>query len=150
MLSGRQVIVKEIRADDQDPGLRPHEFNLLKLLEKVTNGAEFNINKTGTRIIMKPGIIDCNEGMPIEHQCDLGRSMTYYLECILLLGIFGKTTMNLTLMGNTDDDIDQSIDSLKTVMLHLLNQFGAADTLHLQIKKRGYAPLGGGIVTVTQ
>ena len=70
---------------------------------------------------MKPGIIDCYDGMPVEHHCDLGRSITYYLEAILLLGIFGKTTLNLTLMGNTDDDADQSIDSLKTVLIHLLN-----------------------------
>ena len=68
----------------------------------------------------------------------------------MLLGIFGKTTLNLTLHGNTDDSLDQSIDSLKSVMVHLLEQFGAANTLNLKIKKRGYAPLGGGTVTVNQ
>jgi RNA 3'-terminal phosphate cyclase len=44
--------------------------------------------------------------MPIEHSCDLRRSITYYLECVVLLGIFGKTGLNLTLTGNTDDEID--------------------------------------------
>lgn len=124
-MSGRQVIVKDIRGDHGDPGLRPHEVNLLKLIEKMTNGTEININKTGTRLILKPGIIDSNEGLPIEHDCDLSRSITYYLECVLLLSIFGKTTLNLTLNGNTDDDIDQSLDSLKSSMVFLLNQFGA-------------------------
>ena len=65
-----------------------------------------NINKTGTRLIFRPGIIDANEGMPIEHQCDLARSVTYYLECVVILGIFAKTSVNLTLLGNTDDHID--------------------------------------------
>ena len=60
-------------------------------------------------------MIDCNEGLPIEHDCDLERSITYYLECILPLGVFGKTFTNLTLTGNTDDNLDQSIDSLKSV-----------------------------------
>lgn len=31
-------------------------------------------------------------------------------------------------------------------MTHLLHQFGASNTLSIQVKKRGYSPLGGGIV----
>jgi RNA 3'-terminal phosphate cyclase-like protein len=61
------VIIKNIRGEHTDPGLRPFEVNLLKLLEKCTNGSNVNINKTGTRLIFRPGIIDANEGMPIEH-----------------------------------------------------------------------------------
>jgi RNA 3'-terminal phosphate cyclase-like protein len=150
MLSGKQVIVKDIRTDHVNPGLRPYEVSLLRLVEKMTNGSEININKTGTRLILRPGIIDSNEGLPIEHDCDLERSITYFLECVLILGIFGKTTLNLTLNGNTDDSLDQSIDSLKAVMIHLLDQFGAGNTLNLKVKKRGYAPLGGGVVVVNQ
>ena len=99
-------MVKDIRANDGDPGLRSYEVDLLKLIEKITNGTEVNINKTGTRLILRPGIIDSAEGAPVEHNCDLKRSIGYYLECIVLLGIFGKATMNLTLHGNTDDSID--------------------------------------------
>ena len=95
-------------------------MDLLKLVEKVTNGTEININKTGTRLIIKPGIIDCADGMPIEHNCNLGRSITYYLECVCLLAIFGKTSMNLSLMGNTDDDLDQSVESFKSAMAFIL------------------------------
>lgn len=116
----------------------------------MTNGTEVNIDKTGTRLILRPGIIDCAEGMPIEHECDLSRSITYYLECVVILGIFGKTGLNLSLTGNTDDDLDQSIDSFKSCMVHLLDQFGAPNTLDIQVKKRGYAPKGGGVVKVTQ
>jgi RNA 3'-terminal phosphate cyclase-like protein len=122
---------------------------LLKLIEKVTNGSEININKTGTRLILKPGIIDSNDGLPIEHDCHLSRSIVFYLECVVMLAIFGKTNLNLTLNGNTDDQIDQSIDSFKNVVLFLLNQFGASNTLDISIKKRGYAPLGGGIVKIS-
>ena len=61
---------------------------------------------------------------------------------------FGKTSLNMTLHGNTDDSVDQSIDSLKSVMIHLLEQFGAGNTLNLKVKKRGYAPLGGGTVEI--
>lgn len=94
---------------------------MLKLVQKVSNGTDININKAGTRVIFKPGIIDCAEGLPVEHNCDLGRSITYYLEIVVILGIFGKTMMNLTLHGNTDDSTDQSIESFKSSMNYLLN-----------------------------
>jgi RNA 3'-terminal phosphate cyclase len=34
-------------------------------------------------------------------------------------------------------------------MIHLLEQFGASESLSIQVKKRGYSPLGGGIVQLT-
>ena len=98
--------MKDIRAGETNPGLMSYEVDLLKLIQKVTNGTEVNISKTGTRLIVRPGIVDSAEGLPIEHNCDLQRSITYYLEIISILGIFGKTNMNLTLHGNTDDSID--------------------------------------------
>lgn len=125
------------------------ELNLLKLIEKVTNGSQVNINKTGTRLIFRPGMIDCNDGMPIEHDCHLSRNITYYLETVVPIALFGKTILNMTLTGNTDDNIDQSIDSFKAVWVHLIKQFGVVDgSLDIQVKKRGYSPLGGGIVHV--
>jgi RNA 3'-terminal phosphate cyclase-like protein len=106
ILSGRQIIVKNIRSTDENPGLKDYEMSLLKLLEKVTNGSVVNINKTGTRLIFRPGMIDCNEGLPIEHDCNLERNITYYLEVVVPLAVFGKTILNLTLKGNTDDNLD--------------------------------------------
>ena len=106
LLSGRQVIVKNIRSNHSNPGLLPYEVNLLGLIEKVTNGCQISINKTGTRLIFRPGIIDANDGVEVQHDCDLARSITYYLEVICLLGIFGKTELNVTLTGNTDDAKD--------------------------------------------
>jgi RNA 3'-terminal phosphate cyclase-like protein len=125
-------------------------LSLLKLLEKVTNGSNVNINKTGTRLIFRPGMIDCNEGLPIEHDCHLDRNITYYLEVVVPLAVFGKTLLNLTLKGNTDDNLDQSIDSFKTSWQNLLKQFGADKSLEITVTKRGYAPLGGGIVHLIQ
>ncbi len=150
LLSGRQIIVKDIRSQDENPGLRDFELSLLKLIEKVTNGSVVNINKTGTRLIFRPGMIDCNEGMPVEHDCHLARNVTYYLEAIVPLGVFGKTLLSLTLTGNTDDNVDQSIDSFKNAWGNLLKHFGAEGSLDIKVEKRGYAPLGGGVVKVLQ
>ena len=120
MLSGRQVIIKSIRSQHTNPGLTPYEINLVELIEKVTNGCQININKTGTKLVFKPGIIDSNEGLNVEHNCDLGRNITYYLEVVCILAIFGKTELNLTLNGNTDDTIDQSVDSFARAFTYIL------------------------------
>jgi len=150
LLSGRQIIVKDIRSQDENPGLSDYEMSLLKLLEKVTNGSVVNINKTGTRLIFRPGMIDCNEGLPIEHECHLARNLTYYLEVVVPLAVFGKTILNLTLKGNTDDNLDQSIDCFKNAWQHLLKIFAAEGSLDITVQKRGFAPLGGGVVQIVQ
>ena len=151
MLSGRQVIIKKIRSQHANPGLMPYEVNLISLIEKVTNGCVVNISKTGTKLIFKPGIIDSNEGLNVEHTCDLARNISYYMEVICSLAIFGKTEMNVTLHGNTDDTIDQSVDSFSRAFNYVLEQFGLpSSSFNMKVIKRGFAPLGGGQVQIRQ
>ena len=106
-----------------------------------------SINKTGTRLIFRPGIIDANDGQEVHHECNLSRSITYYLEVICMLGIFGKTEMAVTLTGNTDDLKDQSVDSFTRAFNFLMEQCNAP-TANIKVVKRGFAPLGGGQVTL--
>ena len=58
--SQRQVIFKDIRSQETNPGLLKHELSLLQLVQKITNGCAVNLNKTGTRLIFTPGQIDSN------------------------------------------------------------------------------------------
>ena len=88
--------------------------------------------------------------MPIEHSCDLTRGISYYLEPCLILGIYGKTSLTMVLQGNTDTAEDQSLESLKSFFNYALSVFGHPGTLELTVKKRAYAPLGGGEVRVVQ
>ena len=90
----------------------------------MTNGAHFNISKTGTRLIYKPGIIDSNEGLEINHDCHLSRNISYYLEVVCPIAVFGKTELNMLLTGNTDDQLDQSVDSFYRAFAYLMQQFG--------------------------
>ena len=108
-----------------------------------------SISKTGTRLIFKPGIIDANDGMDVQHDCSLERSITYYLEVICILGVFGKTELSVSLTGNTDDMKDQSVDSFTRAFNYLMEQC-RAPTANIKVVKRGFAPLGGGLVTVRQ
>ena len=48
-VAGRPIRIDDIRADDENPGLRDYEASLLRLIEKVTNGCIIEINETGER-----------------------------------------------------------------------------------------------------
>ena len=49
--------IEEIRSRDERPGLRPFEANLLRLLDKLTNGTKIEINVTGTTLYFRPGLL---------------------------------------------------------------------------------------------
>ena len=141
-LSGRPLVITQIRADDEEPGLRDFEGSFLRLIERITNGCQVEINETGTVLRYVPGIIT---GGKHSHDCGTARSIAWFLEGILPLALFAKTPVQLSLTGLTNDTLDVSVDNLKGVVLPLLGHFGA-DGAVLNIKRRGLPPLGGGHV----
>lgn len=145
-LSGRPVKIESIRLDDENPGLRDFEIQFLKLVEQVTNGSSVEINYTGTAVTYKPGTIT---GGHVEFDCGLQRSISYFLEGMIMLAPFSKLAFKLTLTGLTCDSIDATIDTLRNVNVKLLKPFGLDDGVELTIKKRGSPPLGGGEVYFT-
>ncbi|KAF8109152.1 hypothetical protein N665_0102s0060 [Sinapis alba] len=147
-LSSTPIIIDEIRADDMIPGLLRHEMSLLRLFETVSDDCVVEVNETGTRLKYKPGII--MGGKNLVHSCALTRSMGYYLEPLLVLGLFGKKPLSITLKGVTDDPKDPSVDTVRNATLHILKRFGVpSEGLELKIEARGVAPEGGGEVLLT-
>ncbi|CAG8437219.1 5076_t:CDS:2 [Diversispora eburnea] len=137
ILSGKTIKINKIRSDDNNPGF-------LRLLDKVTNGSTLEINYTGTSVLYKPGVIT---GGKINHDCGISRAIGYFLEPLIALAPFAKNPFNLTLTGITNDNIDISVDTIRTVTLLQLGRFVTEEGLELKISKRGSAPLGGGEVT---
>ncbi|KAJ3297440.1 rRNA-processing endoribonuclease [Borealophlyctis nickersoniae] len=144
-VSGKTVRIDDIRAEDEDhPGLTDYEASFLRLLEKITNGCSIEISYTGTSVVYRPGVII---GGKIHHECPPSRAMAYFLEPMIALAPFAKLPLSLTLTGVTNDNVDASVDTLRTVILPQLKRFGVEDGLELKITKRGAPPLGGGEVT---
>ncbi|XP_012264455.1 probable RNA 3'-terminal phosphate cyclase-like protein [Athalia rosae] len=143
-LSGKPVRITNIRVDDDDPGLREYEVNFVRLLDKLTNGTKIELNETGTSIFLIPGLL---VGGDLEHECNLDRSITYYLEAVMMLAPFCKKAVTIKLRGITNGVLDPSVDRLKASGIPLMKQFilGESD-VELKIFKRGVAPLGGGEV----
>ncbi|KAG0364072.1 RNA 3'-terminal phosphate cyclase domain-containing protein [Gamsiella multidivaricata] len=142
-LSGKILKIEKIRSNDANPGLRDFEASFLRLLEKVTNGATIEISYTGTSIVYKPGVI---VGGKVYHDCGTSRAVGYFLEPLIALGPFSKAPMNVTLNGITNDNVDISVDTIRTVLLPQLKKFGIEEGLELDIPSRGAPPNGGGKV----
>uniref|UniRef100_A0A8C2FXL2 RNA terminal phosphate cyclase-like 1 n=1 Tax=Cyprinus carpio TaxID=7962 RepID=A0A8C2FXL2_CYPCA len=123
-LSGKRVKIRNIRSKDDNPGLRDFEASFIRLLDKVTNGTRIEINQTGTVLFYQPGLL---YGGSVEHECNVQRSIGYYLEALLMLAPFMKTPLRAVLKGVTNDPTDPSVSVLK----------------------RGMAPAGGGEVLFT-
>lgn len=144
-LSGKSLIIKEIRNEELHPGLQDFEACYLRLIDQISDGCHIEINETGTMLKYKPGII---VGGKVTHDCGTSRGLGYYIEGLLPLAIFAKRPVQLTLSGVTNNDIDISVDILRTVTFPLLKHFGI-ENIHFAIKKRGAAPNGGGTIEVT-
>ncbi|ESQ38703.1 hypothetical protein EUTSA_v10028736mg [Eutrema salsugineum] len=147
-LSLKPIIIDEIRANDMIPGLRLHERSLLGLLETVFDDSSIKTNDTGTRVEYTPGTV--MGGKNFVHDCALTRSISYYLEPLLVLGLFGKKPLSIRLKGITNDPRDPSVDTIRSTTLNMLKRFGVpAEGLELKILARGVAPYGGGEVLLT-
>lgn len=144
-LSACPVLIEEIRADETLPGLRPHEVTLLRLFEKISDDCVVEINETGTKLKYKPGIV--MGGRHLVHDCGVSRSIGYFLEPLILLGLFGKKPLTIRLKGITNDSKDPSVDTFRSTTIPLLKQFGVpSEGLDLKIESRGSSPHGGGEV----
>ncbi|XP_078179463.1 putative RNA 3'-terminal phosphate cyclase-like protein [Carex rostrata] len=145
-LAGTPVVVEDIRSEESSPGLRSYEVSLLRLLESISDDCLVEINETGTKLRYKPGVL--MGGKRHVHDCGLSRSIGYFIEPLIILGLFGKKPLTIRLKGITNDSKDPSVDTFRTTTLHMLKRFAVpiGDGLDLKIERRGAPPLGGGDV----
>ncbi|KAJ2776120.1 hypothetical protein H4R18_005838 [Coemansia javaensis] len=143
VLSQQAVRIDRIRPDDTNPGLRDYEVSLLRLVEKVTNGSRIVISPTGTSVVFRPGMVT---GGRIDMDCPVSRAIGYYLEVLVALGPFGKEQLVATLRGVTMNNVDLSVDTVRTATLVNYRHFGIEEGVELRVTKRGAPPRGGGEV----
>lgn len=72
VLSGKPVRITDIRTLHDEPGLQDFEVNLIRLLDKITNGTVIELNQTGTALYFQPGIL---QGGSVTHECSVKRSI---------------------------------------------------------------------------
>ncbi|KFO34709.1 RNA 3'-terminal phosphate cyclase-like protein [Fukomys damarensis] len=86
------------------------EASFIRLLDKITNGSQIEINQTGTTLYYQPGLLF---GGSVEHDCSVLRGIGYYLEGLLCLAPFMKHPIKIVLRGVTNDQVDPSAAAKK-------------------------------------
>ncbi|KAJ5156552.1 hypothetical protein N7492_009355 [Penicillium capsulatum] len=149
-LTGRSVHISQIRSSSPtNPGLAPHEISFLRLLDAVTNGSQMEISYTGTILVFKPGLITGSStgsgasGGVIRYELpsNCTRGLSYYLIPLCLLAPFSKVPMKVLFTGpgvitSSTPTGDMSVDSVRTAILPLFNQFGIFNNVELRILRR--------------
>ncbi|GCB24847.1 probable RNA 3'-terminal phosphate cyclase-like protein [Aspergillus awamori] len=150
-LTGRTIQISQIRpSSPTNPGLAPHEISFLRLLESITNGSQMEISYTGTILVYKPGLITgsspgvaTSSGGVIRHELPAGcnRGVSYYLLPLCLLAPFSKAPIKVLFTGpgvitSSTPTGDMSVDSVRTAILPLYNQFGIFNNIELRILRR--------------
>uniref|UniRef100_A0A8R7Q8H8 RNA 3'-terminal phosphate cyclase domain-containing protein n=1 Tax=Triticum urartu TaxID=4572 RepID=A0A8R7Q8H8_TRIUA len=119
-LTSTPITIKDIRAGEG--GLRSHEMSLLRLLDKVSDEHVIDVNDKGKKVGYKPGVVV--GGKDLEHDCGVHHGIGYFIELLLLLGLFARSPLSVRLKGITNDTKDPSVDTFQMVTLHMLKHFG--------------------------
>lgn len=127
LLTMTPIHIKNIHIDSVNFGLQSYEINYLKLITMITNGSKVQINKTGSEIKFVPGTITNNLGTHFSFECDKNRGLSYYLEGILLISLYGKEKLNCCLVGVTNNTQDVSADNFKLIFFCIINNIVIGD-----------------------
>ncbi|GAB7364450.1 hypothetical protein MBLNU230_g4990t1 [Neophaeotheca triangularis] len=160
-LTGRPIRISQIRANSHSsPGLAPHEVSLLRLLDSITNGSVIEFSYTGTTVLYRPGLVTgsaaglgASSGV-VKHElpAECSRGVSYFLLPLCLLAPFSKAQVNVLLTGpgvvtSATPSGDISVDSVRTAILPLFNNFGIFNNIEVRVLKRsnlGSSGRGGG------
>ena len=127
LVAGQNIILEDINLNSNPPGLKPEESRFLQLVEAVSNGCKIMVTKGGSLLKFYAGMITNNEGVELHFECGLERGISYYLEYLLLMGVIGKTALNIHLHGLTNHPGDNSIDVIQTQLIPFLKNHYKVD-----------------------
>ncbi|MES1914270.1 MAG: hypothetical protein MHM6MM_006363, partial [Cercozoa sp. M6MM] len=85
-LTGRDLIIRDIRSQHDHPGLHAHEAAFLRLISQVTNGGDFRLSDTTFKY--RPGTV--RGGRCGVRDCGGSRALGYFLEPLIILALFSK------------------------------------------------------------
>ncbi|MGC8673853.1 MAG: RNA 3'-terminal phosphate cyclase [Thermoprotei archaeon] len=133
-------IIKNIRSKRRKPGLQTQHLNVLDMMEKLTNAEVSGKSLGSTEVFFFPrekpnGDLKVNPGT--------AASISLMIQPLLIASI-SSNSIRLLLSGGTDVPLSPRIDYVTLVEIPILRQFGVR--CELNVMKRGYYPLGGGVV----
>lgn len=140
-ITGKEVEIKNIRANRPKPGLAAQHLHAVKAVEKLSGGTTEGLELRSTRLKFAPAALKGFEG-----EIDIGTagSITLLLQCLIPVALFADGETKVKIMGGTDVKWSPPIDFYTDVFLKAIHEMGC--DVQINLKKRGYYPKGGGLV----
>lgn len=127
LLTMTPIEILNINTTETNLGLESHKISFLKLLSEITNGSYFKINEIGTTLKFIPGSITNNQGEYFKFECHSSRALSYYLEGIFIISLYGKEKLNCSLIGTTNNNTDISADCFKVGIDSIIKKIVVGD-----------------------
>ncbi|KAI8822962.1 RNA 3'-terminal phosphate cyclase domain-containing protein [Fimicolochytrium jonesii] len=147
VLSKTSVAITAIRSNDYNGdnfGISDAEVSFLKLVQLVCPGTSFDVLQGGTGVFLRPGP-DGVVGGRFEHVCPLDRSAGWFIEPLLVLGMFAREPLTVSFTGVTSHGPQSlSVDTITSVCLPMIRMMGG--NANVTVKSRGALMARGGVV----
>jgi RNA 3'-terminal phosphate cyclase (ATP) len=144
MVTGRPVVIENIRAGREKPGLMRQHLTALQAAARISD-AQVTGAEIGSRsLTFQPGAV-----RPGEYAFSIGTagSATLVLQTVLPALLIADGPSSLTLEGGTHNQWAPPFDFLQRAYLPLINRMGPRVTATLE--RHGFYPAGGGRFAVT-
>lgn len=138
-VTGQDVVVRNIRAKRDKPGLAPQHLAAVGAVAALCRGQVEGLALRSQKVRFSPGGLSGGE-----YRVDVGTagSISLVLQALLPALIAGGRAAAVTVTGGTDVRQAPSIGYLQNVVLALLARMGV--DARLEVVRRGYYPRGGG------
>ena len=142
-VTGKPVKIKNIRSKRENPGLRPQHLTAINSVRKICDADLKGCKIMSSEIEFIPRKISGGR-----FSIDIGTagSITLVLQALMIPAMFAEKPLKLRIKGGTDVRWSPSIDYLRFVAIPILMKFDY--NARLQLLKRGYYPVGGGLVEI--
>ncbi len=143
VLTKKSIRIVNIRANRQNPGLRPQHFTAVRCLKKICNAKTKGLEIGSLDLEFEPK--DVKTGI---YEFDIGTagSIPLVFQCLILaLSNINKKT-EIKIIGGTDVKWAPSWDYFAFVFLKLLKKMNFQ--VNAKLIKRGYYPKGGGEASI--
>ncbi len=143
-LLGEEIMIENIRAGRDKPGLRAQHLIVVQACQEMCHGVVENAVVGSKEITYTPGE-RFNGG---EYSWDIGTagSTTMMAQAFLPLACFAQKPSKFKLEGGLFQDFAPSAYHMRFVLLPLLKRMGVR--AELDIIRPGYVPRGGGIIEI--
>ncbi len=142
-ITGQGVHIFNIRRGRGKPGLRPQHLEGIAAAAKICAAEVQGMKLNSMDVHFAPGKIS---GGNYTIDIRTAGSIILILQTLVPIGLYANSTVNLTIKGGTAVPFSPTSEYFRNIFCYYLGLMGTQ--VSLKIKRHGFYPAGGGIISV--